>query len=324
MLTTTTKPQFRPIAPEQYVDISERVCQMRYETSEVPAIAGAKLSGRQVGPVSLAYYESRGLEHGTRTIEHIRSNPFDYFILCVPLQARFQFVHAGLESEVVQGSAVLLSAQRPFDAYISGLPDADWHSSLQVRIPGALLRSRAPLVDQLCNRSFSVTSGGGAMLRTLLLASLQETGPLQTVQAQHYGRALAELIAGCMQEIDRGPRPTRETPSSTETVFDRALSFIECQLSATNLDTELVAKHCHVSPRYLHKIFAQRSLTVAGHIREMRLQCCRTAFQDSRMANRSIFEIACRWGFSDPSHFGRLYRKRFGISPSRERTRDPD
>lgn len=319
MLITEANSQFRPIAPEQYANISERVCQMRYETSCLPAPTHTKLSGRQIGSVSLVHYESRGLEHGSRTIDHIRANPHDFFILCLPLQAKFQFSHAGLESEVTRGSAVLLSAQRPFEAYVSSSSSNGWHSSLQLRVPAPLLRSRAPHVDQLCNQTFSVTSGTGLMLQGLLLTSLQDAGALTLVQARHHAAALAELIAACMDRIVRGRSATVSGMATTDSIFDRAISFIESQLSATTLDTELVARHCRVSSRYLHKIFAQHSLTVAGMIREMRLQRCQQALRDGRMSHRSIIEIACHWGFSDPSHFGRLYRKRFGILPSQER-----
>jgi AraC-like DNA-binding protein len=319
MLGATTQARFRPISPEQYVDISERVCPMRYETSDSSLQPTSRLRGHQIGAVSLVRYESQGLEHGTRTLEHIRATPFDYFMLCLPLQAQFEFVHAGLESQVVEGSAVLLTAQRPFDAYVSGISGSDHHSSIELRIPGALLRSRAPHVDHFCNRAFAVDSGAGAILRALLTASLDEASDLTSVQAGHFGRALADLIGACIEGLEGRDTAPGESASFTDNVFDRAMAFIECQLSAANLDTELVARHCHVSPRYLHKIFSQRSTTVAGQIREMRLQCCRHALLDPRLFHRPIIEIACSWGFSDPSHFGRLYRKHFGRSPSEER-----
>lgn len=313
---------FRPIAPEQYIDISQRVCAMQYETSAPPAPTAATLAGYQIGPVSLVHYQSRGLEHGQRTLEHIRATPLDGFILCMPLQARFEFVHAGRRSEVSSGSAVLLSTQQPFDAYVCGLDEDAMHSSLQLRIPGALLRGRAPQIDRLCNREFSMASGGGALLRTLLLASMQQAANMAPAQAGHYSHAVADLLAACVNEI-RQPTVLPRAALAGDAIFDRACLFIDCQLSAANLNPGLVARHCRVSLRYLNKIFAQRSLSVAGYIRELRLQCCQRAFADPQLSGRSIIEIACRWGFSDPSHFGRLYRKRFGVSPSQQRAGGP-
>lgn len=319
MPTAATKLRFRPIAPEQYVDIADRVCSMNYETSDSPTLFPSSIRGCQIGPVSLTRYESQGLEHGVRTLEHVRDNPFDFFILCMPLQAHFQFAHAGLQSDISRGSAVLLTAQRPFEAYVSGTASDGRHSSLQVRVPGSLLRGRLSQVDQLCNRSFPITTSAGSMLRTTLLALLPRADGLSPIQGQHHARAVADLIAACLDDIRCRESIVLESSAPIDKLFDKAVSFIECQLSATNLDTELVAAHCHVSSRYLHAIFARHSLSVSGHIRENRLQQCRRALLDPAMSHQSIIDIACRWGFSDPSHFGRVYRKRFGLSPSEER-----
>lgn len=317
MSTNTATLRFRPIAADQSIDISNRVCSMRYETSEMPS-SSASFSGYQVGSIGLTRYESQGLEHGIRTLEHVRDNPFDFFILCMPLHARFQFNHAGIQSDISKGAAVLLTAQRPFEAYVSGSLTDDRHSSLQVRIPGALLRGRMSHVDQLCNRSFSTTTSAGSVLNKMLLALLRAADGLSPIQGQHHGHAVADLIASCLYDIG-GEAIVRKGSTSADMVFDKAMSFIECQLSAINLDTELVANHCRVSSRYLHAIFARHSLSVSGQIRENRLQHCRNALLNPRMAHQSIIEIACRWGFSDPSHFGRVYRKRFGLAPSEER-----
>jgi AraC-like DNA-binding protein len=43
---------------------------------------------------------------------------------------------------------------------------------------------------------------------------------------------------------------------------------------------------------------------------------CRRALEDPRQAHRSIREIAYGWGFSDMTHFGRSFRKAYGMLPS--------
>ena len=321
MANALAKRHFSPIADDQYLDISERVCPMRYEISERRATAGRSLLGCRIGAVSLVHYESCGVERGMRTIEHIRAQPLDDFILCLPLQARFQFHHVGLRTDISAGSAVLLSAQRPFDAYISGLSEAAWHSSMQVRIPGPLLRSRLQQIDQLCNQPIPVLSGAGMIMKMLLQASIQEANAFSESQALHQSHVLADVIANSLREVGGTRVVSVGEPPSALSVFDRAMSYIECQLSSGDVDASKIASHCRVSVRYLHKIFAQRGLTVAATVREMRLVQCQEALRDERLAHRTVIDIACDWGFSDPSHFGRLYKKRFGRSPSQERCR---
>lgn len=320
MTTALAAPQFRPITVEQAVDISEHVCPMRFETAQSTGPDGPRLLGQRVGAVSLVRYESCGMEHGVRTLEHIRANSLDYFILCVPLQARFQFSHAGLRSDFVHGAAVLLSSQRPFDAYVQGETTNGYHASLQIRVPGPMLRSRVPHIDLLCNQAFELASGAGKILLGSLHETLHEGGGLTEMQAQRQSQALADQIANCIEMIEIDRMSISAAPRSGASVFARAMEFIDSQLSDSLLDAQRIACHCHVSTSYLHKLFAQHALTVAGHVRELRLQRCREALRDPRLRKRNLIEIAGHWGFNDPSHFGRVYRKRFGRSPSCERS----
>jgi AraC family transcriptional activator of tynA and feaB len=48
---------------------------------------------------------------------------------------------------------------------------------------------------------------------------------------------------------------------------------------------------------------------------ESRLDRCREALRDPRQATCSISEIAYRWGFNDLSHFDKVFRARFGMTP---------
>ena len=64
----------------------------------------------------------------------------------------------------------------------------------------------------------------------------------------------------------------------------------------------------------LHRLFEQEG-GVQAFIRERRLEAARLALGDP--ANREpIYAIAERLGFSDAAHLSRLFRERFGQSPS--------
>ena len=58
--------------------------------------------------------------------------------------------------------------------------------------------------------------------------------------------------------------------------------------------------------------------SVAGLIRSERLTRCMQDLQQPR--GGSVTDIAFRWGFSSQAHFSRLFRARFGCSPSQART----
>ncbi|MBR1139034.1 MAG: helix-turn-helix domain-containing protein [Bradyrhizobium sp.] len=51
-----------------------------------------------------------------------------------------------------------------------------------------------------------------------------------------------------------------------------------------------------------------------GVVRQRRLDRCRSDLEAARRTE-SITSIALRWGFNDPSHFSRLFGRRYGIAP---------
>lgn len=57
----------------------------------------------------------------------------------------------------------------------------------------------------------------------------------------------------------------------------------------------------------------------AGDVILTRPEACRVAFDDPRLARRSIIEIALACGFTSPAHFSRVFRACSGLSPSEYR-----
>lgn len=68
--------------------------------------------------------------------------------------------------------------------------------------------------------------------------------------------------------------------------------------------------------RYANKLLSERDSSLRSLIQELRLERCRKALDDPLQAHRSLSEIAYAWGFSDMTHFGRSFRKFYGMLPS--------
>jgi AraC-like DNA-binding protein len=54
---------------------------------------------------------------------------------------------------------------------------------------------------------------------------------------------------------------------------------------------------------------------VNAWVRTRRLEAAREELARTGAAHRSIAAVAARWGFSNPSHFSRAFRERYGMSP---------
>jgi AraC-like DNA-binding protein len=95
----------------------------------------------------------------------------------------------------------------------------------------------------------------------------------------------------------------------------RILDFIERRLSDPTLSSSVVAAAHNISVRYLQMLFQDQGLTVAGWIRERRLDRCRRDLRDAELTGRPVYAIGARWGFADATAFSRAFKRAFGISP---------
>ena len=66
-------------------------------------------------------------------------------------------------------------------------------------------------------------------------------------------------------------------------------------------------------------VLAEESLSISRLIQARRLARCRSALDDPLQTHRTVSEIAYGWGFSDMTHFGRVFRAAFGLLPSEYR-----
>ncbi len=96
---------------------------------------------------------------------------------------------------------------------------------------------------------------------------------------------------------------------------ERILHFVARHFRDPNLDPRAIAAACHVSLRYLHRLFADSERTVVEHVMELRLEAARRELAAPPNQARPVAAIAEACGFEDPSHFSRRFRRRFEQAP---------
>jgi len=83
----------------------------------------------------------------------------------------------------------------------------------------------------------------------------------------------------------------------------------------TNLTLKELSKNLDINPSYLSREFSKyfNDLSFGEYIRQLRIEKARELMQSSRY---SLTEIAYLTGFSDQSHFTRIFKKHTGSNPS--------
>jgi AraC-like DNA-binding protein len=95
-----------------------------------------------------------------------------------------------------------------------------------------------------------------------------------------------------------------------------ALADIAAGFTRQGLTVESVARRQGVSPRNLQRLLEMSGTSFTARVNELRLQRA-LALLGARQGRRwRIADIAMEAGFSDVSHFNRLFRARFGETPS--------
>jgi AraC-like DNA-binding protein len=94
------------------------------------------------------------------------------------------------------------------------------------------------------------------------------------------------------------------------------LEHIAAHFQDPELDVATVARSQGISPRYLHRLIETTGTSFTAHVAELRLQWAFALLTEARQGKRRIADIALEAGFSDISHFNRLFRARFGDTPS--------
>lgn len=202
---------------------------------------------------------------------------------------------------------------------------ATWHSSQDVAFE----------VDEMVRKVvffFDVESLGPLALDPLLCDdSMPHGSPLGALLSGMFGELWRRLdsmppdyhaaaLAMAKDAVSRALRATsrlREHRSGL-TLFDRVAAYIEQSFDDPALSPASVAAALGISVRYLHLLFAQQGQTTAGWIRERRLVYCRDALNNAD-SGVSVTDVALQAGFTDPSHFSRVFRQRFGVAPSEYR-----
>jgi AraC-like DNA-binding protein len=82
-----------------------------------------------------------------------------------------------------------------------------------------------------------------------------------------------------------------------------------------------IARRHGVGARYVQRIFEESGTTFTEYLAEQRLAAAYRALRHPMAQGRSISTIAYDCGFSDVSHFNRLFRRRYGCTPSDVRRR---
>jgi AraC-like DNA-binding protein len=288
--------------------VSRTLLAVRLSARSAAEFTGS-LRTRTVNGVRLSDVATSACESHTGAAAAGRTSPG--YILCLQIAGSGVIRQDDKVVELGPGDAALYATHRASSVMFR----ADFHA-LSVQVPGDVIDMPTEHVDRLA--AVRLEEGAG-LLRVLAdyLAQLHVTlDEMKPASRRCAVRALVDMTSTVVQMqgkdavwmpgADRGPDALRE----------QIVRYVDDHLDDVELSPASIAQAQYISTRYLHKLFRDSSETVGALVRRRRLEQCARDLANSGLADEPVAAIAWRWGFESASHFGQLFRERYGHTPA--------
>ncbi len=229
------------------------------------------------------------------------------FDLHFQLTGRSINTQGGREAVLEAGDFTLCDASQPYSVRFS-----EANHMVCVKAPVEPLAARLGDLEDLVCQPMSGRQGGAAMLSVFMrtLWAQIEQGELED-RDETVSDVIFDLIT-----LAYRPMTGHHGDASLRALRRReARAFIQERLCDPDLDVAAVAEAVGVSPRYLQILFAQDGVTPSAYILDRRLELAAERLR-AGVERGGVTRVALGVGFNDLTHFGRAFRKRFGVTPS--------
>lgn len=306
---------------ERVADMGFRAWCGRLEQSLGPVAAEAlgadefrgEIEEVQIGDVRLCriYAGAHRIERATSRTTQGAGGGLVHLIF--PLQGRFSIEQNGRRATLAPGDWGIYDTGRPF-ACGNDAPAR----LLVVMVPRVQVFGRDISAYRCAAERFSAGQGAGMVVRSFLTSLFDALPTLTPASETDLASTAVQLARLLVSEALR----QRSVMSIRDMLRARIEIFVARNLRDPELTVDMVAAAHDCTKRYVHKIFSGEE-TLSQYVLNARLDRCWDDLRNPEMTQMSITEVAFSWGFNSSAHFSRVFRRRFGISPSACRSPKP-
>ena len=240
-----------------------------------------------------------------RTSRLVASEPSEDLLFLSQLSGSSRIEQSGDQLELGAGRAMFFDPSAAYTISSDGLQIVTMvprHEVLAPRETSAKLRHRDISMATVALRVFR------------LLAEEVVSAPDATPDPG--GEGISEAAADLLRTVAR-LISAPETPRNTEAdrvLLESVKLYLLDRLQDPRMRMDDVARAHYISTRRLSSLFEPDD-SPAAFLRRERLRRARVDLTEPGSASLGTADIGARWGFVDPSTFGRAFRREFGLTP---------
>jgi AraC-like DNA-binding protein len=198
-----------------------------------------------------------------------------------------------------------IDGQYPFELEV----EEGFSRIMFLRLPRALALGRHPYLERQTAQALDNGDAGSQLLRSMLLGLLETGSLLREEQGTIAITGAVQLLGLPRFAHDAGMRDLAWRART-------ALALIDAELSDHTLTATRVAQAQGISRRRLDQIvLSTLGTSVSAQIRLRRLNQAASDLRDTRLANRSVTQIAYSVGFTSAAHFTRTFKRHYHCTP---------
>jgi AraC-like DNA-binding protein len=232
----------------------------------------------------------------------------DCLLVAIESHAQSFGAQDGREALLQKGDFALFDSVRPYDV---GFRPGFQH--LVIKIPRHALQNRIGPLHNLTGTRIRGDHGAGLLASQFFRTLRAELEHLDEATATRLAETGLDLLAAALADMSGSVRLGESAHQGAW--IGRIKNFINTHLADPTLSPGTIAAALGISTRYLSALFSDEEMSIERYIWDRRLIKCHAALGNPAQNGCSISSIAFGWGFNDMSHFSRVFRNRFGLSP---------